>query len=77
MLLEEELSYKIRGAVYEVYSELGHGFLEKIYERALFRELTARELATKCQVPLAVRYKGEVIGEYFVDMISKIGSSWS
>ena len=38
-------------------------------ERALFRELTARELDTKCQVPLAVRYKGEVIGEYFADMI--------
>ena len=41
MLLEEELSYGIRGAVFEVSKHLGHGFLEKVYERALYCELRA------------------------------------
>ena len=39
MLLEEELTYQVRGAVYEVYQHLGHGYLEKVYERALVAEL--------------------------------------
>ena len=67
MLLEEDLSYEVRGAIYEVYEHLGHGYLEKIYERALLLELKARGLEADCQVPLVVRYKGQVVGEYFAD----------
>ena len=39
MLQEEELSYVVRGCIYEVFKELGAGFLEKVYENALLREL--------------------------------------
>jgi GxxExxY protein len=69
MLLEEDLSYEVRGAIYEVYEHLGHGYLEKIYERALLLELKARGLKADCQVPLVVRYKGQVVGEYFADVV--------
>ena len=69
MLLEEDLSYQIRGAVFEVSKHLGHGFLERVYERALHCELRGRGLRVTRQVPLLVRYKGEDVGEYIADMI--------
>ena len=69
MLLEEDLTYEIRGAVYEVYEQLGHGYLEKVYERALIAELRMRGLDARCQVPFVVRYKDTVVGEYYVDVL--------
>ena len=69
MLLEEDLSYQIRGAVFEVSRHLGHGFLEKVYERALSRELRSRGLRVAIQVSLVVRYKGKDVGWYYADMI--------
>ncbi len=69
MLLDEDLSYQIRGAIFEVYQVLGCGYLEKIYERALSHELRAHRIDVQCQVPLSVRYKDIVVGEYFVDVL--------
>jgi GxxExxY protein len=69
MLLDEDLSYQVRGAIYEVYQHLGHGFLERIYERALLLELKNRGIKANSQVPLVVRYKGQVVGEYFADIV--------
>ncbi len=69
MLLEEDLSYQIRGAVFEVSRHLGHGFLEKVYERALSCELRSRGLGVASQVSLVVRYKGKDVGWYYADMI--------
>ncbi|MEW6501597.1 MAG: GxxExxY protein [Thermodesulfobacteriota bacterium] len=68
-LLEKKLVYAITGCVYEVYRELGHGFLEKVYENALRQELMAQGFAVQSQVPLAVTYKGETVGDYFADLI--------
>jgi GxxExxY protein len=69
MLQEEELSYVVRGCVYEVFKELGPGFLEKVYENALLRELRLQGLSAEPQVPIKVQYKGAVIGEYFADLV--------
>jgi GxxExxY protein len=69
MLLERELCYRVQGCIYEVYRQLGHGYLEKVYERALSRELELHGLRVKCQVPFNVSYKGATIGEYFADMV--------
>ncbi|MBZ0073217.1 MAG: GxxExxY protein [Gammaproteobacteria bacterium] len=69
MLNQEELTYRIRGCVYEVFRDLGCGFLEKIYERALLRELRICGLDVQAQVPIEVQYKGAVVGEYFADML--------
>ena len=68
-LWEKELVYAITGCVYEVYRELGHGFLEKVYENALRQELVAQGFAVQNQVPLRGTYKGETVGEYFADLI--------
>ena len=69
MLLEKDLTYRIRGAVYEVYEQLGHGYLEKVYERALIAELRQRGLRARPQVPFVIRYKDKVVGEYYVDVL--------
>lgn len=65
----EDLTYKISGAVFEVYRQLGHGFLEVVYQKALLHELNARGLAVKYEVPLLVHYKGHEVGEFRADLI--------
>lgn len=65
----ELLIHDVIGAVYEVSNVLGAGFLEKVYERALARELRSRGMRVESQVSFPVLYKGESVGEYFADMI--------
>jgi GxxExxY protein len=64
-----EITYEIRGAIFEVNKVLGHGFLEKVYENALLVELKSRGLKAESQVPLKVTYKDQIVGDYFADMI--------
>jgi GxxExxY protein len=64
-----ELIKIVIGAIYEVANTLGAGFLEKVYERALIRELRLRGLQTQAQVPVRVTYKGTLVGEYYADII--------
>lgn len=66
---EEQLSRLIIKAFYKDYNSLGYGFLEKIYERALAIELRKMGIAAHCQQPIKVYYEGELIGEYFADMV--------
>ena len=65
----EQLTYQINGAVFEVNQVLGAGFLEKVYENALFCELAARGLLVEKQVPIKVDYKGTPVGDYFADIV--------
>lgn len=65
----ECLIHKVIGAVYEVSNVLGAGFLEKVYERALVRELRNLGIKADAQVPCAVNYKGECVGEYYMDIL--------
>ena len=65
----DSLTERILGAVFEVSNVLGCGFLEKLYERALLRELTLQGIRAKTQSSCPVTYKGRCIGEYFADLI--------
>ena len=65
----DDVTYQIRGAAFEVNRILGHGFLEKVYEKALMIELSSRGLSVENQVPLKVIYKDETVGEYFADLL--------
>ncbi len=58
------------GAVFEVANELECGFLEKVYERALVRELGLGGIRGLAQAPLTVAYKGQAVGEYFADVLA-------
>ena len=64
-----EITYKINGAVYEVFRVLGHGFLEKVYENALMIELQKCGLSARQQIPIKVNYKGAKVGDYYADML--------
>ena len=65
----DDITYQIRGAVFEVNKVLGYGFLEKVYEKALMIELRSRGLSVENQVPLKVSYKEQIVGEYFTDLL--------
>jgi GxxExxY protein len=56
-------------AAYEVANTLGCGFIEKVYERALARELMLRGIAVETQAPIIVRYKGKSVGAYRADIL--------
>jgi GxxExxY protein len=64
-----ELTFRIRSAVFQVNKQLGSGFLEKVYENALLVELRSLGLNAEAQVPVKVKYKGHEIGEYFADIV--------
>ena len=68
-LIEDQLTYAINGAVYEVNRLLGSGFLEKVYENSLLIELHDRKLKAESQVPINVIYKDKIVGEYFADIV--------
>lgn len=63
------LTERVLGAVFEVSNTLGAGFLEKVYERALLRELALRGISAIPQASFAVVYKGQSVGEYFADIL--------
>jgi GxxExxY protein len=58
----DSLSEKVLGAVFEVSNTLGAGFLEKVYQRALLRELSLRGIRAVAEASLAVIYKGHPVG---------------
>ena len=64
-----EITFAIKGAVFEVNKILGPGFMEKVYENALLLELSERGFKSDRQVPIIVKYKGREVGEYFADII--------
>jgi GxxExxY protein len=64
-----ELTDAIINAFYAVYSTLGYGFLEKVYENALAHELRKRGHRVIQQAPIKVAYDDVVVGEYYADMV--------
>ena len=58
---DNELTYEIRGAIYDVYKELGPGLLESVYEEALCFELEQRGLKVERQRLVPITYKGNVL----------------
>ncbi|HID85270.1 MAG TPA: GxxExxY protein [Anaerolineaceae bacterium] len=68
-MLHTDLTEVILKAFYTVYNTLGYSFLEKIYENALLLELRRRGLRVHQQVPIKVYYAGQVVGEYFADLL--------
>jgi GxxExxY protein len=60
---------RVLGAVFEVANILGAGFLEKVYERALLRELQLRGIPAVTQPSFPVDYKGQCVGHYFADIL--------
>src|SRR5262245_48735293 len=67
--LESDLTEAVIGSAFEIANVLGAGFLEKVYERALVRELALRGISAKAQVSFPVHYKGQYLAEYVADLV--------
>ncbi|MCZ8197596.1 MAG: GxxExxY protein [Flavobacterium sp.] len=68
-LLHKDLTDVILKTFYEVYNELGYGFLEKVYQNSLLIELRNKGLNVIPQKKIKVFYKGYEVGDYFADLI--------
>ncbi len=64
-----DLTEQIIKAFYRVYKTLGYGFLEKVYVNSLIIELRKLGLHVRQEVPIQVYYEGQVVGEYFADLL--------
>ena len=64
----EEITHKIIGAAYKVYKELGFGFLESVYKKAMVIELTKDDLKIEAEKPLKIYYDNQVVGDFFADL---------
>jgi GxxExxY protein len=65
----DQTTEKVIGCAYAVSNELGAGFMEKVYENAMFVELTAAGIVARQQHPIVVRYRGAVVGDYVADLL--------
>ncbi len=68
-VIYKKLSYEIVGVLFEVYNELGYGYQEKYYERAIAQCFTKRKIKFSRQVPFEIRFKGESIGKNYLDFM--------
>lgn len=65
----QEITKKIIGVFYDVYNELGHGFLESVYEQAMVIALAQAGLSVSVQVPIAVFFRGSQVGDFRADIL--------
>lgn len=68
-MVEQEEVDEILKAFYTVYNTLGYGFLERVYQNALYVELKQRGFNCETQKKIEVYYKNQVVGEYYADMV--------
>ncbi|MCD5383308.1 GxxExxY protein [candidate division WOR-3 bacterium] len=65
----KDITQKIIGCAYRAYNNLGFGFLEKVYKKAMIIELKKEGLHIVEESKIEVHYEGGVIGEYYVDLL--------
>ena len=60
-MTDNDITYQIRGAIYDVYKNLGPGLLESVYEEAMVYELQKRSLKVERQVEVPIHYDGHLL----------------
>jgi GxxExxY protein len=68
-LIYKEISYQIVGVMFNVYNELGYGYQEKYYQKAIERALDELGINYRKQVPFKIVFKGKEIGLYYLDFL--------
>lgn len=68
-LLHSELTEKVLGVYYDVYNEIGHGFLESVYNNCMFLALTKAGLSVRREVPVPVYFRGQDVGQFKADLV--------
>ena len=64
----EEITHKIIGAAYQVHNQLGFGFLESVYKKAMIIELSKDDLKVEPEKPLKVYYDNQIVIDFYVDL---------
>jgi len=65
----EDLTHKVIGCAYQVHNNLGFGFLESVYRKAMVIEIEASRLRVQQESPLKVLYRDQVVGDFFADLL--------
>ena len=68
-LLYPDLSYKIVGALFNVYNNIGSGHREKFYQRAIAIELKSIDIPYIEQLYVAIKFKDKIVGKYYLDFL--------
>ena len=68
-LIYPELSYKVVGILFEVYNNLGSGYQEKYYQKAIKTAFLEQEIKFEEQLLTKIRFKNNNIGKYFLDFL--------
>ncbi len=68
-MLYHELTRAIIGCAFDVSNELGAGFLESVYEKAMVVALEEARISVKTQEPISVRFRGQPVGDFFADLL--------
>jgi GxxExxY protein len=69
MLKHKELTELILNAFYDVYRELGYGFLERVYQNAMYFALQDLGLKVEAQQRIKVYFRGREVGDFFADLV--------
>jgi GxxExxY protein len=64
-----ELTEKIIGIFYQVYNELGFGFLESVYRKSLQYALEQEGITAEAEAPIAVYFRGRNVGDFRADLV--------
>ena len=68
-MVDDELTGKILTACFQVSNELGSGFVESVYEKALLIALLGEDVKAVAQAPVAVEFRGQPVGQFFADIL--------
>lgn len=67
--LHKQLSEIVLKTYFDVYNYLGYGFLEKVYQNAMYLELKSKGLKVEAQKPIKVYFREVIVGEYYADLL--------
>ncbi|HZU33015.1 MAG TPA: GxxExxY protein [Candidatus Angelobacter sp.] len=68
-LLHSDLTEKTLGVYYDVYNEIGHGFLESVYANCMAMALTSSGIPVQREVPIPVFFRGQDVGQFKADLV--------
>ena len=68
-LLHGQITHAIIGCAFDVINELGHGFLESVYENAMIVALEDSGILVESQKPIDVRFRGRPVGNFYADLL--------
>ncbi len=68
-ILHKKITDGILKAYYDVYNQLGYGFLEKVYQNAMYFELKSQGFKVEAQKQIKVYFKNQLVGEYYADLL--------